>query len=370
VRLAVPVTKRYGPKTPTLADIAAAVGLSPAAVSLALRGKPGVSEDARTRVVEAARALGYRPLAGISRQHLNPMTIGLVISPDHGGVQEANRFYAPVIAGIQASCRSHHMDLMLATMPVDPHQYPIELPRIVTNGTCDGLIVAGAHLSPAIAATFRTAPPTILVDAYAEADAFDSVVMDNVGGARTAVQHLVSQGHRNIAILATEPQAYPSILERRRGYEQVMAEEGLAPCYIDAQYWLPESAAATGIEFVKAHPEITAIFCADDLVAVSFLQQARQEGISVPDQLSVVGFDDIDLARFISPALTTMAVDKVGMGRLAVTLLSHRLEVDKESVTQTLVRPTLVLRESTSVLESAVRQEGSAPETQVKPLPA
>jgi len=344
------VPNRVGHKTATLADVAAAVGLSPAAVSLALRGKPGVSEATRTRVLEAARTLGYRPVDGVSRQHLNPMTIGLVINPDHGGVQEANRFYAPVIAGIQGSCRSHHMDLMLATMPVDLHQYPIELPRIVTNGTCDGLIVAGAHLSPATAATFRAAPPTILVDAYAEDDLFDSVVMDNVGGARTAVQHLVSLGHREIAILATEPQAYPSILERRRGYEQVMAEQELTPCFIDAQYWLPEAAAAVGIEFVKAHPEITALFVANDLVAVAFLQAARQEGIVVPDQLSVVGFDDIDLAKFISPALTTMAVDKLGMGRLAVTLLSHRLEVDKECVTQTSLRPTLVERESTRAL--------------------
>jgi LacI family transcriptional regulator len=345
------VPKRFGHKVTTLADVAAAVGLSPAAVSLALRGKPGVSEGTRTRAVEAARALGYRPVAGVSRQHLNPMTVGLVINPDHGGVQEANRFYAPVIAGIQASCRSHHMDLMLATMPVDLHQYPIELPRIVTNGTCDGLIVAGAHLSPALSANFRTAPPTILVDAYAEGHPFDSVVMDNVGGARTAVQHLVSLGHRKIAILATEPQAYPSILERRRGYEQVLAEEGLTPYYIDAEYWLPEAAAATGIEWIKAHPDITAMFCANDLVAVAFLQLARQEGIAVPDRLSVVGFDDIDLARFISPALTTMAVDKVGMGRLAVTLLSHRLEVDKECITMTSVRPTLVERESTRALE-------------------
>ena len=107
---------RFGPKTATLADVAAAVGLSPAAVSLALRGKTGVSEATRARVVEAAQTIGYRPVTGMARQHHKPMTIGLVIKAVHGDAPEANRFYAPVMAGIEESCRIHRMDLMLAAM--------------------------------------------------------------------------------------------------------------------------------------------------------------------------------------------------------------------------------------------------------------
>jgi len=93
-----------------------------------------------------------------------------------------------------------------------------------------------------------------------------------------------------------------------------------------------------GVQYLRSHPEITAVFCANDAVAVALLQASRQAGISIPDQVSVVGFDDIDLAGFVSPALTTMAVDKVGMGRIAVALLAYRLEFGKEFVTQTLVR--------------------------------
>lgn len=360
---------RHGGKATTLADVAAAVGLSTAAASLALRGKVGVSEATRSRVFEAATRLGYRPQAAGSRQHTRPMTIGLVINPVHGGSQEANRFYAPVIAGIQGSCRSHHMDLMLATMPVDQHYYPIELPRIVTDRTCDGLIVVGAHLSKETAEILQTAPPAVLVDGYSEPEAFDSVAIDNVGGARTAIEYLLSIGHRDIAILATEPQAYPSILQRRRGYAQVVAEAGLVPHFIDALYWQPESAAVAGLAYIKAHPEVSAVFCANDLVAVALLQAARQEGIRIPDQLSVVGFDDIDLAGFVSPALTTMAVDKVGMGRIAVTLLAHRLEVGKECVTETFIRPTLVERESSRAIEP-VAQSSDLPVLRVEPMPA
>ena len=364
------MTKRSGPKPATLADVAAAVGLSPAAVSLALRGKIGVSEATRARVVEVAQTIGYRPVAGAARQRHKPMTIGLVIKAVHGDSPEANRFYAPVMAGIEESCRVHRMDLMLATMPVDQHYYPIEVPRIVTNRTCDGLIVVGAHLSRATADILRSAPPVVLVDAYSEDDSFDSVATDNIGGARIAVQHLVSRGHRNIAILGTELGSYPSILHRRRGYEQIVAEAGLAPRYIDSPYWPPEAAAVAGISYLAEHPDTTAIFCANDAVAVALLQAARQAGISVPGRLSIVGFDDIDLAGFVSPGLTTMAVDKVGMGRIAVTLLAHRLEIGQDSVTQTLVRPTLVLRESTDLVESRVRPEEPAAALQAEPLPA
>lgn len=337
---------RPGRRVATLADVAQAVGCSSAAVSLALRGERGVSDATRQRVIEAARSLGYNPPAGVSRKRQKPMTIGLVIKAVHGDSPEANRFYAPVMAGIEESCRRHRMDLMLATMPVDQHYYPIEVPRIVTDRTCDGLIVVGAHLSQATAEILRDAPPVVLVDAYAEDDAFDSVATDNVGGARTAVEHLVSQGHRQIAVLGTEVGAFPSILQRRRGYEQVIAEFGLTPHYIDAPYWPPESAAVLGVGYLREHPEITAVFCANDAVAVALLQAARQAGISVPGQVSVIGFDDIDQASFVSPALTTMAVDKLGMGRIAVTLLAHRLELEKDCVTQTLVRPQLVARDS------------------------
>jgi LacI family transcriptional regulator len=351
------VAQRYAQKPATLADVAATAGLSPAAVSLALRGKPGVSEATRARVVEAARELGYRSNLAASRQRQKALTIGLVISPVHGGTLEANRFYAPVMAGIQESCRSHNMHLMLATMAVDQHQYPLEIPAIVTNGTCDGLIVVGTHLSQATTDAVLAAPPAVLVDGYAEGDPFDSVSIDNVGGARTAIAHLISCGHRDIAILATEPAAYPSILLRRRGYEQKIAEAGLVPHYIDGSYTAPDVAAADALAYVEAHPEVSAIFCANDLVAIALLQATRQVGVSVPRQLSVMGFDDIDLAGFVSPALTTMAVDKVGMGRIAVTLLNHRLSIGTDSVTQTFIRPTLVERETVRTLGSHARED-------------
>jgi LacI family transcriptional regulator, galactose operon repressor len=348
------VPRGAGRKEATLADVAAAVGLSQAAVSLALRGKSGVSEATRIRVVEASRSLGYRPVSSDSRPHHNkPLTVTLVIRTLHGNAPDANRFYGPVLAGIEESCRRRHLRLMLAIMPVDEFNYPIEVPRAVTDHPGDGLIFLGAHFTPTTSHILEGAPPAVLVDAYSDDCDFDSVETDNVAGARTAIEDFIARGHREIAILGTEPHSFPSILQRRQGYEQALAEAGLTAHYIDAHYYEHEAAAAAAITSLRANPEVTAVFCANDLVAVTFIQAARHAGIAVPNHVSVIGFDDIDLASFISPALTTMAVDKAGMGRLAVTLLLHRLEFEEESVNSTLVRPKLIERETVFNLNAA-----------------
>ncbi|HEX2756390.1 MAG TPA: LacI family DNA-binding transcriptional regulator [Candidatus Limnocylindrales bacterium] len=333
-------------KRVTLADVAAAAGVSPAAVSLAVRGEPGVSEETRRRIVETARRLGYRTVNRWGSRRSRQTTIGLVIKAPQGDAPKANRFYAPVMAGIEESCRLRSVDLLLATMPVDADYHPIEVPRLVAERATDGLIVVGAHLSRGTTELLEDGPPVLLVDAYAEDAAFDSVVSDDVGGARAAVEHLIAKGHRAIAIVGSHPGSFPSILQRRRGYEQAMTEAGLQPHFADGPHVPPEVGAAAGLDYVCAHPEITAVFCCNDDVAVAFSQSAQRTGIVVPDAMSVVGYDDIDLAAFVTPRLTTMAVDKIGMGHLAVTLLLHRLELGSAAVTQTLIRPRLVERES------------------------
>jgi DNA-binding LacI/PurR family transcriptional regulator len=291
------------------------------------------------------------------------MTVTLVIRALHGDSPGANRFYGPVLAGVEERCRRLHIRLMLVIMPVDPNNYPIELPHAVTDQFSDGMIIVGAHFDRATSQLLGGGQPAVLVDAYAEDDIFDSVETDNVIGARNAVRHLVARGHRDIAILGTSAQAFPSILQRRRGYEQAMDEAGLTARYIDVPYYEHESAAAAAINYLHANPSVSAFFCANDMVAITFIQAARLAGIAVPDRVSVIGFDDIDMASIISPALTTMAVDKAGMGRLAVTLLSHRLEAGQDGISSTLVQPQLIERETVRTLVSAASSNGLSPAT-------
>ena len=132
------------------------------------------------------------------------------------------------MAGIEEICRVREVDLLFAAMPVDDEYYPLGVPTWSPSGPGDGLIVIGAHLSHGTTVLLEDGPPAILVDAYAEDVAFDSVVSDNVGGARAAIEHLIENGHREIASVG---ESLPgsrsrSILQRRRGYEQAIAEVG------------------------------------------------------------------------------------------------------------------------------------------------
>jgi LacI family transcriptional regulator len=312
-------------KTPTLAEVAAAVDLSPAAASLALNGKPGVSDANRERILAASRTLGYRrQTESRQRGHL-PATVTLVIRALPDTQPATNVFYGPILSGIEERCRGLHIRLMFAIMPVDEHNHPLEIPSSVTDHRTDGLILVGADFGPRSASLLGGGRlPTVLVDGYAQDEVLDSVDIDNVFGSLAAVRYLINRGHREIAIVGTAPDAFPGIHER---------------------------AAAAAVQYVQANPEVTAIFCANDLVAITFIQAARMAGISTPDQVSVMGFDDIDLASIIAPPLTTMAVDKPGMGRLAVTLLLHQLEVGKECRTTTLVKPTLVERATVRTID-------------------
>jgi hypothetical protein len=115
---------------------------------------------------------------------------------------------------------------LFAALPVDAQYYPLEVPRLVMERSTDGLIVIGAHLSQGTTALLEDGPPAILVDAYAEDLTFDSVVSDNIGGARAAVEHLIGLGHRDIALIGSRPDS-SGILQRRRGYEQAIAEAEL-----------------------------------------------------------------------------------------------------------------------------------------------
>ena len=329
----------------TLADVAREAGVSPAAASLAIRGEQGVSRETRDRVLASARRIGYRGVARASSRRMKSLTIGLIIKAPVGDAPEANRFYAPVMAGIEELCRVREVDLLFAAMPVDADYHPIEVPRLVAERATDGLIIIGAHLSHGTASALVDWPPSMLVDAYAEDASIDSVVSDNIGGARSAVEHLIEQGHRDIALVGARTDSFPSIIQRRRGYEQAMAEAELEPRIIEVAHVPPEAAGAAAA-WRRSAPTPGSAPCSPPTTRSRSRSSVppSEPACRVPRDLSVIGYDDIDLARFVTPQLTTMAVDKLGMGRLALTLLLHRLEFPGDGFVQAVVRTALVER--------------------------
>jgi LacI family transcriptional regulator len=333
----------------TMAEIAKRSGVSLSTVSLVLRNRAGVGTDTRQRVLDVAKDLGYIPKIPVSPYLSNLTNIGLILKAEPDRVPRANQFYSHVLAGIEMACRKRQMNLLYATMTVDQDSYPLELPRILAEGdAADGLLLVGAFLNEALAHVIeRHSMPAVLVDAYAISDRYDAVVSDNFKGAYQAISHLVEHGHRHIGLVGGHPKAYPSLRERQGGYMQALEDHGisdhyLAECHvIDAREILEATT-----DLLRSNPQITAIFGVNDETALAVMEVAQDLGRQVPGDLSVIGFDDIDLASCVTPSLTTMQVDKVGMGRLAVHLLVNRANQPESSPVKAVVRPRLIERDS------------------------
>lgn len=352
----------------TMADIAEESGVSLSTVSLVLRDKPGVGDDTRERVQKVARDLGYILKSPTSPSSLLKANIGLILKSEPAYVPRANPFYSHVLAGIEAACRNIQANLLYATMPVDQDSYPLELPRIlVEKDAVDGLLLVGAFLNDTLAQTVEhRSAPIVLVDAYASSERYDAVVSDNLGGGYRAASYLIGQGHRHIGIVGCHPQAYPSIQERRQGYLEALAEHGLPSEYVaDCHVVNAEEVRQATARLLEEHPQLTAILAANDETAITAMDAVRELGRQIPQDLSILGFDNIDMAAHISPPLTTMHIDKAGMGRMAVQLLANRIEHPESSPVTATIRPHLVVRDS--VQQSDIQAEASARKEEAVP---
>ena len=331
----------------TMADVAASVGVSSRDVALVLAADQRVPADLRSQITVAIGTAGYRPLEGIQTQIGRPLRLAIVFRTHRGDDPEANRFYTRIASTIDLACRSYGAEVIQATMSVDDRYEPVEITTAFTDGSCDGAFIIGTQLDvESVERLTLSKCPLVLVDGYSAGATLDSVVTDNVNGGWTAVEHLIEAGHREIAMLGTEPGCYPSMLARRAGYLEAIEAHGLARHLIDTDYVLADTTALLGLDYVERHPEVTAIFCANDLIGTTFMQAARDAGYQVPADISLVGFDDIDLASLVMPSLTTLAIDKVLMGRAGFALLAHRLEAQSSEPIEAIVVPHLVERES------------------------
>jgi LacI family transcriptional regulator len=336
----------------TLADIARKSKFSVATVSLVLRDKPGISPETRGRVLAAARGLGYLRAADhasvtVPRQYGRLRNVGVILKAEPGIKPQSSPFYSHVLAGIEAACRQSKINLLYATLPVDKDNIPLEMPHLLSESQADGFLLMGAFVDETL---FRllgdSSRPVVLVDAYADVARYDSVVSDNLNGAYQATSALIARGHRHIGLVGGHSQAYPSLRERREGYLQALRAHGVsdtyaAPCTLDDQ-----SAMEAATSLLREHPQITALMGVNDAVAIASLRAVQALGRRVPQDLSIMGFDDIDLAQHVTPTLTTMHVDKSAMGRLAMLLLSYRFESPESECVTAVLRPRLIERAS------------------------
>lgn len=334
----------------TITDIAKASSVSPATVSLVLRDKAGIGEETRQRVLETAQALGYIPPATTRKEQTDMQykQIGLVMKLDPNRPDETNHFYSPVVTGIELVCRQWKSNLLYANIPVDQFNQPFELPWMLTQEQLDGLLIIGMELTEGLLSHLsQQSLPIVLVDGYASGEPFDAVVTDNQRGAEEATHFLISRGHKQIALIGSQNNAYPSIRERREGYLKAIQNHGLSPILGDCDL-RPEAVPQVLDLMEENHPDVTAFFGCNDAVAIAITNTLESRGKKVPDDASVIGFDNIVLSQHIRPALTTMRVDKMAMGRYAINMLFNRFEHPKSNVIKTIMSPQLFVRDSVS----------------------
>ena len=336
-------------KGPTFRDIAREADVALSTVSQVLNNKPGVSNETRQRVLAAAAELGYRKRI-VSGSVISPYlnTIALLTKRLNDEPVHINPFYSYVLAGAERECQRHSIGLMYANIEVDENSHALSLPTSILDQRVDGVIIVGAFLETTISQIARQAGQNIaLIDAYTSGKAsYDSVLIDNENGAYDAVSYVIENGHQHIGLIGSHANAYPSIYERRRGYLRALHTHGIRATYIeDSLLERPDAYEAT-LRLLERAPQVTAIFACNDNVAIGVMNAAQHMGRRVPDDLSVIGFDDIDMAKETNPPLTTVHVDKGLLGVMAVRMLKDRAEQPERTVLTTTVSTQLVIRDS------------------------
>ncbi len=332
----------------TLRDVAKLAGVSIGTASQALNNRPNVAPETRARVVDAARTLGYRSREPIVEPRQSELEIiGLITKHDLGEPHEANPFYSYIEAGVESECQRQQISLMYATVEVDPSNHPVVWPAMINEQHMDGLILAGTFIEETVDLfQRRTDVPIVLVDSYAPHLPFDSVVIDNTPAAMTAIEHLIENGHTRIGLIGWNQQSPPSIQERQVGYHQALQKHGIDQTYIQPSGLNREEGARALRRLLDRHPDVTAVFACNDLSALGVLSGAREMGLDVPRDLSVMGFDNIAMAQEIIPPLTTVHVYKTWLGTLSVRRLLERAREPAQPKVTIALSTELVVRGS------------------------
>lgn len=326
----------------TIKDVAREANVSVATVSRALNGHENVAEQVRKRVLEVADRLRYSPHhAARSLSSRRTHTIGVVL-PDLYG-----EFFSGLMRGIDQVARERGLHLLVSSY----HGNRAEQGAVVRamRGRVDGLLLMSpfvdGHGTPDGGPDGDMEPtmPALLINSGLPAGGCTVLNVDGYGGAREMVRHLVGAGHRRIAFIAGPADNFDAH-ERLRGYRAALAE--LLP---DTRPWVLDgdfSEAAghrAGHALASGDERPDAVFAANDMMALGCLFAFNQAGVSVPGDIALAGFDDIPLARYVHPALTTMRVDIAGLGGLALRTL---LQAGHEPGTSLSVSPELVVRAS------------------------
>lgn len=341
-------------KTATMKDIADQLGLSVNAVSLALKDRPGVSDETRRQVLEVAQNIGYE--AKQAKPAAPARTSGsknICVLLRHRFFRDF-RFYGRILLGIEEAAKKDGYDVIISSFEAE------EVPASVQEKRVAGVIVVGSIDDDFLARLMEYRVPIVLADHQSNAHQLDCIVSDNCFGAYRMTAELIRRGYTRIGFFGDREYS-PSTRDRFLGVLQALQEhlklksfgksveylERFSACGDDIENYVIQQDAAHILELFRNLPEKPEVLvCSNDELAILLMQTLQKNGISVPEDVGVAGFDDIEAGRMVMPPLTTVHVQKKLMGQKAVERLLHRIAHPDEISVKLALSVTIVERES------------------------
>jgi len=322
-------------------EVAKEAGVSPSTVSRALNGFPGISEKTRERIVEIARKLNYRPnYRGQILTTQNTKNIGLLIT------DITNPFFPELVMGAEEYASKSGYTVLLGNTSESEEKETNYL-DFFSRGPVDGIIISASRVSNEhIIMLAEEGLPIVVINRILEHPKISYVSTDMEKGGYLATMHLLRLGHSKIAFI-NGPKHSEVSQRRLEGYKKALKEVGVDynPDLISFNVPVSESGYKEAIKLLCTGEAPTAIFTYNDVMAFGVIKAAKELGIKIPEELSVVGFDDIFFSSFTDPPLTTIKQFKEELGRMAVELLFKLMGGERESL---LIEPELIIRNTTS----------------------
>ncbi|HEX6559650.1 MAG TPA: LacI family DNA-binding transcriptional regulator [Longimicrobiales bacterium] len=326
----------------TIRDVAREAGVSVATVSRVINESGPVKAETRRRIREVAQRLRFTPnttARNLSTRRTH--TIGVLLPDIYG------EFFSEIMRGIDLTARQHKNHIIVSSSHSDANE--VEAAVRAMRGRVDGLILMASELeTTSFANSLSERTPVVLINAAAKDPQFDTLNIDNYGGAYAMTRHLVQLGHREIRMIRGS-QRNQDASERARGFRAALADAGL-PC-VDAVILPGDFTEASGYaatrQLLAASQRPTAIFAANDSMAVGVLSALRDAGLRVPEDVAVAGFDDIPIAEYVSPSLSTVRVSMATLGARAAERLFATIHAHGKTERKHEVLPTeLIIRRS------------------------